>query len=770
MMRFCFLVVLGLLWFSLQGPAFFQNPLPEPDIDPKDRLHWAFIPPQKQVIPALAGPQENLHPIDYFLLEKLRASKLDFSPQASKTTLIRRLFLDLTGLPPSPQEVEQFLNDRSPDAYGRLVEKLLASPHYGERWGHYWLDLVRYAETNGYELDQERPQAWRFRDYVVRSFNQDLPYPQFLLDQVAGDLLAKSLLLPKEELSAGIQRNPRIEDGLIAAGFLRCGPTHVVSGNLDPDQLRQEVLTEMATSIGSVFMGLTIGCARCHDHKFDPVSQVDYYRLQAFVGATYFTDAEMSSTKVKKTAEEEMTRWKKQTAPLKKTVEALEFAVQARLVKVKIDNLEPGAKAAWNTDPKQRTLEQHKITGLTQQLVKVTWDEIVEALPAKQKSERDSLKKKIHELERRKPQGSAMAPTVFDRGTPSTAFLKRGNPKNKGALVPPGYPRVLLGAGVTQKFSSELTRIDLARWLTSPNNPLTFRVFVNRIWLQMFGSGLVSSPGDFGIRTKQPMHLPLLDWLVQDFLESGGSVKRLHRQIVLSRAYRQESKNESPLGLQVDPGNSLLWRMNRKRLDAEFLRDSILTVSGSFSSRMAGYAVRSPLEPEVYDLIFTESEPVGLWPTSPDETEHHRRSIYLFNKRNVRLPLLEAFDQPDTLNPCPVRNTSTHSLQALTLMNGPFSREMSVKFAKRVMRDGGSKQGKQIELAWMLAFSRMPEEEESALARQFLQNQEVLLRNQPSLGNPPAKAPGPDFSTPQFQALADLCLALINASEFVYRP
>jgi hypothetical protein len=709
----------------------------DPEISAEELAHWSFKVPMRPAVPKLkhAGVK---NPVDAFLLAKGGASP---AAPASKLTLIRRVTLDLTGLPPTPAEVDAFLNDTKPDAYERLVDRLLASPRFGERQAIHWLDVVRFAESNGFEADGERPHAWRYRDYVIRSFNDDKPYDRFLTEQIAGDELAKG-------------KEPREAAELwIATGLHRCGPVHMVGGNLDHDVLRQELLTEMVNGFGSAVLGLTIGCARCHDHKFDPLSQGDFYRLQAFFGSTRYTEVEIATEAEREEHRKKTDAIRKQAGPLKDKVAAMDAPVRARVQKAKRDALEPKYRDALDTPPEKRTAEQKRLAKDAVPLVAVRWDETLNAMPVFQRARRAALREKIHALEAKLPPPPAAAWAIKEAASQKTYVFKRGNPKQKLAAVTAAFPRILVSTE-----SAPTSRLELAKWVTKPNHPLTARVIVNRIWQQHFGRGIVTTPNDFGIRGERPTHPELLDWLATELLKpsDGGtawSLKRIHRLIVTSDAYRR-----------VIP---------RRRLEAEALRDSILFAAGTLNERIGGPSVKVPLEPEVYDLIFTEGEPDGLWPVTPDASQHVRRSVYLFNKRNVRLPLLEAFDQPDTLNSCAERPRSTFAPQALILMNGPFVQEQGKALALRLSKEFGGVVKKQTDSLFRRTLGRAPTEAERKLAEQFLADQTESIRKHVAGGNPlgiPAASIPAGRDPAAVRALADLCVVLFNSNEFVHIP
>ncbi|MDY3557934.1 DUF1549 and DUF1553 domain-containing protein [Gemmata sp. JC673] len=723
----------------------------DPELKPKDRAHWAFVPPKRPVLPK-APPGAN--PIDALVRARLETEGLKPSPRADKLTLIRRLTLDLTGLPPTPAEVEAFLKDDSPGAYDKLVDRLLASPHFGERWATHWLDVVRFAETNGYELDAERPHAWRYRDYVVNSFNADKPYDQFVREQIAGDEMAGKDAKSRPEL-------------LIATGLHRCGPVHLVSGNLDQEVLRQEVLTEMVNGIGSTFLGLTFACTRCHDHKFDPLSAGDYYRLQAFFANAKYADTDFATAEQRDARNKLAEAITAKTAPLKKQIAELDAPVRAKVAKEKREKLEPRFKDALDVPADKRTPAQKTLAAQAKTLTNVSWDEVLAAMAPDHLATRAKLREQLHALEARMPPPTPAAWAIENSGRAKTHVLRRGEAHLKSVEVQPGLPRVL----VQGDASVPKTRRELADWLTTPDHPLTARVIVNRLWQHHFGRGLVATPNDFGTRGDRPTHPELLDWLATELVESKWSLKCIHRLIVTSETYRQSATADGES--KADPDNKLLWRMNRRRLEAEAVRDSILGAAGTLNRELGGPSVKVPLEPEVYDLIFTEGEPDGLWPVTPDARQHTRRSLYLFNKRNVRQPLLEAFDQPDTLNSCAARPVSTFAPQALILMNSPFVHDQAKALALTLFEETGSDSVRQVEALYRRAVGRAPNATERSLAAEFLKEQAETVRERirakVPVGIDSAAIPkGAELA--QVRALADLCVVVFNTHEFVYIP
>jgi hypothetical protein len=713
-------------------------------------------------------------PVDGFIRARLDQVGLRPAEPADRAPLLRRVTFDLTGLPPTPRELDDFLQDTRPDAYVRVVERLLASPHYGERWAQHWLDVVRYAESNGYEADAERPHAWRYRDWVVAAFNADMPYDRFLREQLAGDLVGKT------QQPGSIDRADQ-NLLLIAAGFNRCGPVHQTSGNIDPVIGRQEVLTEMTNGVGAAFLGLTIACARCHNHKFDPFTQGDYYRLQAFFSTAKPREADLATPADREEYGRRHHELDARIAPLRRQLTELEAPYRQRLTQAKKDALEPAYRAALAVEPKKRTPEQRQLAANAEILIKVAWDEIVNALGPADRERRTQLRQQLHNLEAQKPPPPPKAWTIEEDGTARTAqVLKRGDPHKPAETVTPGVPRILSGGrqplehprtqGADAPRSAAADRIALADWLTRPDHPLTARVIVNRLWQHHFGRGLVATPNDFGLRGEPPTHPEVLDWLACELVEHGWSLKHMHRLMVLSATYQQSSRWSDPRGRQLDPDNRLLARMNRRRLEGEALRDNALAVAGTLNTQLGGPMIRVPLEPEIYELIFTEEEPDGLWPTTPVARQHTRRSLYLYNKRNVRLPLLEAFDQPDTLTSCPVRPVSTFAPQALILLNGPFLREQAAAMAARLLHESPRGERDCINRAYRLALARPPTGGEQGVAADFLREQSELIRDRLRRGLPVAVPGGlPRGVDPaRAAALADFCLALFNRNEFLY--
>lgn len=723
--------------------------------------YWAFVKPVRPTVPAVKNPSWVRTPVDAFVLAKLEEKGLQPSPPADKRALLRRVTFDLTGLPPTLDEISAFLADKSPNAYEKVVARLLASPHYGERWAQHWLDVVRFGETNGFELDADREQAWRYRDYVVNSLNADKPYNQFLVEQIAGDEL-----------------DPDSFDMRVATGFLRAGPQHVVSGNLDKAELRQEWLTEVMFGVGNGILGMTVGCARCHDHKFDPIPQSDFYRLQAFFAASDNFDYR-HPTKEQENAFQTATReHQEKLKPIQDQIAAIEKPYKDQLVEKKRAALEPAFANALAKDDKQRSEEEKRLATDARRMLSVQWDELVASFSPEDKARRAVLRQQMHRINLYEPEPIPQALSVADilKPIPVMNVLKGGNPNRLGAEVQPGVLSAIEGRDfnveITPVGKSNGRRLALARWLTKPDHPLTARVMVNRLWHYHFGRGIVATPNDFGRNGQQPTHPELLDWLATEFVAHGWSLKQMHKLIVLSNTYQQASQGNSEAA-KIDPDNKLLWRMNRQRLDAEEIRDAVLAVNGTLNDQRGGPPIRVPLDPEVYDTIFTEHEPDNLWPVHPDVRQHARRSLYLLHKRNVRLPMMAAFDSPDMMNSCGARSVSVHALQSLTLMNSAFMFDQSKLLAHRLFEETADlkagREGKMIARLFELTLGRLPNTVEAQVAKAFLKDQAGIIRQRVARGEAVAQLKelkSVDAATAA--AWVDFCLSTYNLNEFVY--
>jgi mono/diheme cytochrome c family protein len=654
-----------------------------------DRLHWSFQPVREPAAPAVSAPAWVANPIDAFVLAKLDARGLKPNPPAEKRELLRRAAFDLTGLPPTPEEYEAFLNDDAPDAWPRAIDRLLASPRYGERWARHWLDVVRYAQTEGYERDAEKPYAWRYRDYVIGAFNADKPYDQFVREQLAGD-----------ELDAVT------DETLIATGFYRLG---VVDDEPDDKAAAEyDYFDDSLRTIGAAFLGLTVGCARCHDHKFDPVPQADYYRLLAFVRNVrmherprYTRDSATYVPVGGDAARAQVDAWYAQreaeVAPLRQKIEAITGPARAELIRQGV------------AEPDE--------------------ERVVKALAPAQAGEHAGLVQQMREIERREPPFADWALAVRERGAERTKthVLVRGSAASPGAEVRPAFLEVLGGGEPTIAprpggATSTGLRRALAEWLVRPAHPLTARVMVNRVWQHHFGGrGIVPTPDDFGKTGVAPTHPELLDWLAARFVAGGWSVKQLHRLILTSNAYRMSSRAgaDHAAAAAADPGNHLLWRQNMRRLEAEAIRDSVLAVCGTLDTTTGGRGFFPWLGREA---IASGSRPGDGWGVSPP-AERNRRSIYAYLKRSTLVPMLETFDFNNTAMPSGERASTVVSPQALMLLNDDFMHEQADALARRLTADAPRDRRRQLTLAYARALGRTPTADELDVADGYVGRQ-----------------------------------------------
>jgi hypothetical protein len=745
------------------------SPLPAQEVDalkawidagaPADTsLPWAFRPVGQPAAPTVRSRWVR-NPIDAFVLHELRKNGLDPSPEAPREVLIRRATFDLTGLPPTPEEVAAFLDDRRPDAYERLIDRLLASPRYGERWARPWLDLARYAESEGFKSDEPRPNAWRYRDYVIQSLNADKPYDRFVREQIAGDELW-----------------PQDPAALVATGFNRHWADESNARNLR--LRRQEILNDVTDTVGAVFLGLTVGCARCHDHKYDPISQADYYRLQAFFAALQPRDDLVLAGPVEKEQyHRRLAEWEAKTRDSRAALAALEDPYRERLYRERFDKFPPDVQEAITAAPRQRTALQWQLALKAAPQLDVSSGEVGKAMKPEERARWEAV---THEIERFRPLKPAPLPigigiTDVGREAPATHVLAVGVYDAPLAEVSPGFLSILHPGPPSivppSSFPSTGRRTALADWIASPANPLTARVMVNRLWQGHFGRGIVATPSDFGASGEPPAHPELLDWLAREFMARGWRLKAMHRLMMTSATYRQSSAY-SPNAARVDPDNRLWWRMPRRRLEAEEIRDATLAVGGLLNLRMGG--------PSVYPEL-PAGVSAGGWPTTTDPWTAARRSIYVFVKRNLRYPLFEAFDMPDTHESCPRRSVTTTAPQALMLLNSNLAVHQAQQFAARVIRDAhratsggrGNRSGDERDAAviraYELAFRREPDSQERQLAMAFLERETSIVEERLAQSRPVAlPEPMPPGSTPaEGAAMVDFCHVLLNANEFV---
>ncbi|MFN3325833.1 MAG: PSD1 and planctomycete cytochrome C domain-containing protein [Bryobacteraceae bacterium] len=631
--------------------------------------HWAFQAPKRHELPAVKDTAWVRNPIDRFILARLEKENVKPSPEADRNTLLRRLSLDLTGLPPTPKELEAFLNDKSPDAYEKVVDRLLASPHYGERWGRHWLDIARYADSDGYTIDGPR-QMWKYRDWVINALNRDLPFDQFVIDQIAGDMLPNATV-----------------DQLIATGFHRNTPSNF-EGGIDFEQYRVEAVADRVATTGAAFLGLTLGCARCHDHKYDPVTQREFYQLFAFYNNTDEITTEAERYDFHRpvlelpTPEEEARR------------EA--FRAQVRMLSRELTQYvkELSAKPVKPGDP-----PKHEDAGLMERVAN------------------------LRALRRRAPQITTTL-VMRELPKPRDAYIHlNGDFLQRGVRVSPGVPAVLASKPVNG------TRVELAKWLVSPENPLTARVTVNRMWQTYFGKGIVETENDFGLLGAKPTHPELLDWLALEFIERGWSQKAIHRLIVTSSTYRQSSRNREDLD-EIDPYNKLLARQTRMRLEAEILRDSALVASDLFVPVIGGPSVYPPLPDGALAVTQIRRE----WPTATGP-DRYRRGMYTFFFRSAPHPALGLFDAPDASATCTQRTRSNSPLQALILLNDEAYIEFARSLAKRVVAEGGATDREKLEYAFLRAVARKPSAQELSRLERFLALQRDEYQSDPTLAS-----------------------------------
>ncbi len=629
---------------AAEPPSDASAHISEPPIEDEDRDHWAFSPLVRPAVPQVKNEDWPRNTIDRFILSRMERAGLSPMPECDRTTLIRRVTFDLTGLPPTPADIDKFVGDESPRAYANLVDQLLASDAYGERWAQHWLDLARFAETDGFEHDHVREHSWQYRDWVIDALNRDLPYDEFVRVQIAGDELYQ--FTPEE---------------IQAVRFLLCGPD-MPDINLVSER-RHSFLNDITSTVSSMFLGLQMGCAQCHDHKYDPISQLDFYRLRAFFESSV-----------------------------------------------------------------------------------------------------DFQKNK-----------SAQIALASSRGI-SAHLMIRGDFRRPGPQVMPAFPRIANPwdeevPAELQSPGADGARTALADWLTRPDHPLTTRVIVNRVWQHHFGRGLSSTPSDFGVMGQWPSHPMLLDWLATELPRLGWSLKAMHRLMVTSATYRTVSRPSPSIAdvwqesLKVDPENEYWSRANRRRLEGEAIRDAMLASADRLSRRRGGRGVRPPLPDELVSTLLKNQ-----WNVDPDEEDHRRRSIYLFVRRNLRFPLFEAFDKPDTNASCPERNESTIAPQALMLLNSELTLNAARDLASAVLKQAPRDRKEQIRICYRRALGRFPTDAESEIAEEFLLGNIDRLRESGRSVESLALPDHLDESIDPYSAaaLTDLCLSIYNLNEFIY--
>jgi len=677
-------IAMGAPWPASKGPAMAKK---QRVITDDDRAFWSFQPLKDVAPPDVADKGWTRTPIDRFVFQKLAAEGLTPAPEAEKRSLIRRTTFDLHGLPPTPEEIEAFVNDTAPDAYDKLIDRLLASPRYGERWARHWLDLARYAESDGFRQDAFRPHAWPYRDYVIRSFNEDKPYDRFVQEQLAGDELAPD--------------DPNV---FVATAFLRHGLYEY--NQVDVPAQWNEMLTDVTDTTADVFLGLSMGCARCHDHKFDPILQADYFNLRSFFGAMYpRSDAVLATPKQKADFAAAQKTWEEKTADIRAKMAEIEKPFAEKGTKEALKRFIPEFQAIFNKPAAERTIQEQQYYELIWRQVDDKYRSIDGKIKGKERDAWTALKRQLAEFDNLQPKPLPVAFITTDIGPEAAPILIPGDTTKKAhnpdyltvlkqapesSLVKSGFS---MDVKIEKRADSSGRRTALAKWLTQPTHPLTTRVIVNRVWQYHFGRGLVATSSDYGRLGEKPTHPELLDYLARDFVKNGWSIKRLHKQIMLSAAYRQTSQRAMPPVAKLkDPENRYLWRFSTRRLDAEQIRDAMLATSGELNLDAGG---------------------------APVDSGTPRRTVFTKQIRNTRDPFIESFDAPDAFSSSATRNSTTTPTQSLLMINGQMPLQRAEAFAARLQKSGGTPEQK-IAKAYALAFGREPIRLELENALKFL--------------------------------------------------
>lgn len=779
----------GMVSATVASSAHSSAGMEEMEIPAEAREYWAFRKPLRPAIPKVRNQEWARHPVDAFLMKVMEERGLTPAPAADRATLLRRAYLDLIGLPPPPEEVVAFTRDTSPDYWERLIDRLLASPHYGERWGRHWLDVARYADSSGFEHDRDRATAWRYRDYVVRSFNKDTPYNVFIAEQLAGDELDNATI-----------------DSKIGTGFLRAGP-RVAFREKDNPQYRFDYLDDMIATTSQGILGLTVQCARCHNHKFDPIPQKDYYRLQAvffpYVDVDYYL-APQEETQAFLAKQEEIDS---EIKPLREQIAEIEARYKEKVFIAEVVSRFPeDAQIAMKTPESERTPGQKLLVSQLLRAVGVPAASLERALSAEDRAKKAALAAEIKRLESLRPKelpsalgitdgdyrfapdsygdepapgkGVKREPTLqgsyLHKGPgryqpPPSYFLFRGEIEARGSVMAPGFVTVATygnppTAIVPAHGRTAGRRRALAEWIGSQENPLTARVMVNRVWHHHFGRGIVATLNNFGKSGERPSHPELLDWLACEFVARGWSIKEMHRLIMSSHAYRMASKYDNETNQKVDPENRLLWRFRLRRLDAESLRDSILAASGKLNRDVGG----PPIFPRL-DASILASMKNGIWKNEEDVSKELRRSLYVYRKRGLPFPLFDVFDLPDQNVSCSQRYVSTVPTQALTLLNNEFVLSQARHLAERVRAEAGAEPDSRPSLLYRIVLSRDVTAEEKSLTVDFLNRQREFHRaRSPQNGSEAAADLGAREKEIELLALTDLAHVMLNLNEFIY--
>ena len=708
-----------------------------------ERGYWAFKQPVQAPLPVVSHSRLT-HPIDRFLEAERAARGLRPAARADRATLVRRAHLDLLGLPPSPDEVARFVTDDSPDAWERLIDRLLASPHYGERYGRHWLDVARYADSAGFEYDVHRQNAWRYRDYVIRAFNDDKPFDVFLIEQIAGD-----------------EMDGRTHDSLIATGFLRAGP-RVLFREKDNPERRFDYLDDVLSTIGKGTLGLTIACARCHDHKFDPIRQKDYYALQASIFGYVETEVPLAPPAEAEAYLAKNAALNVRRDALRAKIAAIEKPHRDRLELALIKKRFSDAIYQAAAKPEaERTPGERLLATQVFEAVNAPAADIDAALSAAELAARRALATELAAIEQERPAPLPMAEIVTDGDyrfsplgegdevvscpkcripppfpgsflhegpgryeVPPSYFLIRGDVESRGPRMTPGFVQVATYGNPPTDVPrpdgrTSGRRLALAKWIASPENPLTARVIVNRLWQKHFGRGIVSTLENFGRMGESPTHPALLDWLAVELVKGGWRLKSIQKLMMMSEAYQMASSvNDEGLAAR-DPDNRYLWRFRPQRLDAEIVRDSMLVTGGNINLTIGG----EPIFPFIPKDILT-GQFRGKWETTPEGPDAWRRGVYVYRRRSLPYPMFDTFDHPDMNVVAGARNVSTVPTQALTLLNNQFVLAQADRFAARVA-GATSDADAQIDLAYRIALGRSPAAAERAIARDLVRQQSL---------------------------------------------
>jgi hypothetical protein len=713
-------------------------------ISAEERSYWAFKLPVQAPLPVVDN-KSLANPIDRFLERARQEHGLKAAPRADRYTLVRRAYLDVLGLPPTPAQVDAFTADRSPNAWEHLIDTLLASPHYGERYGRLWLDVARYADSAGFEYDMHRPNAWRYRDYVIKSFNEDKPYNQFLIEQIAGD-----------------EMDGKTDDSLIATGFLRMGP-RVLFREKDNPERRYDYLDEMIGTIGKGTLGLTVNCARCHNHKFDPISQKDYYALEASIFGYVETEVPLAPRAEADAYLSKNEEIDSKIADLKKAIEGIEspYRDKLRLERVKREFPEKIVQVILKPD-NERTPGEALLAAQVLKAASVSGAEVDRVLTADEAVKKKDLTAHIAVLEKQRPKLLPMAEIATDgdyrssplgegddtvscpkcripvpgagpyvhRGpgryeAPPSYFLIRGDVENRGSLMKPGFIEVITYGNPPTELPrpdgrTSGRRLALAQWIASPQNPMTARVIVNRLWQKHFGRGIVATLENFGKMGEQPTHQDLLDWMAVEFMNRGWSMKQISKLMMMSEAYQLASAFNDATDLKNDPENLNVWRFRPQRLEAEIVRDSMLAAGGNINLEIGG----EPIFPYIPKDILA-SQYRGKWVNTPEGPAAWRRGVYVYQRRSLPYPMFDTFDHPDMNVTAGARHVSTVPTQALTLLNNPFVLSEATFLAGRVSGQA-SDPASQVELAYRIALARPATETEIVIGTDLIKKQSLV--------------------------------------------